>query len=115
MEEHLFWKFEAAMLGLTVLFAVLVVIRQRWLDRIASEKVRRQIEYILELDIREYTGHAPRIAGATHEIARAPDGSVYAALGLEPRPAARLGCCSSRARAAACYSHARAAAPFAAG
>ncbi|MEQ2161785.1 hypothetical protein GOODEAATRI_013066, partial [Goodea atripinnis] len=46
MEEHLFWKFEAAMLALMVVFAVLVVIRQRWLDRLASEKVRRQIESI---------------------------------------------------------------------
>ncbi|XP_027891738.1 protein JTB isoform X1 [Xiphophorus couchianus] len=46
MEDHLFWKFEAAMLALTVVFAVLVVIRQRWLDRLASEKVRRQIESI---------------------------------------------------------------------
>ncbi|KAM9339740.1 protein JTB [Symphorus nematophorus] len=46
MEEHLFWKFEAAMLALTALFAVLVVVRQRWLDRLASEKVRRQIESI---------------------------------------------------------------------
>lgn len=46
MEEHLFWKFEAAMLALTAVFAVLVVIRQRWLDRLASEKVRRQIESI---------------------------------------------------------------------
>lgn len=46
MEEHLFWKFEAATLSLTVVFAVLVVIRQRWLDRLASEKVRRQIESI---------------------------------------------------------------------
>lgn len=46
MEEHLFWKFEAAMLALTALFAVLVVIRQRLLDRLASEKVRRQIESI---------------------------------------------------------------------
>ncbi|XP_053190239.1 protein JTB isoform X3 [Scomber japonicus] len=46
MEEHLFWKFEAAMLALTAFFAVLVVIRQRWLDRLASEKVRRQIESI---------------------------------------------------------------------
>ncbi|XP_073337853.1 protein JTB isoform X1 [Pagrus major] len=46
MEEHLFWKFEAAMLALTALFAILVVIRQRWLDRLASEKVRRQIESI---------------------------------------------------------------------
>lgn len=46
MEEHLFWKFEAAMLGLTTVFAVFVVARQRWLDRLASEKVRRQIESI---------------------------------------------------------------------
>ncbi|XP_072226747.1 protein JTB isoform X1 [Leuresthes tenuis] len=46
MEEHLFWKFEAVMLGLTAVFAVLVVVRQRWLDRLASEKVRRQIESI---------------------------------------------------------------------
>ncbi|XP_066529856.1 protein JTB [Hoplias malabaricus] len=46
MEEHLFWKFEGAMLGLTVVFALLVVARQRSLDRLASEKVRRQIESI---------------------------------------------------------------------
>ncbi|KAM9737289.1 protein JTB isoform 1-T1 [Menidia menidia] len=46
MEEHLFWKFEAAMLALMAVFAVLVVVRQRWLDRLASEKVRRQIESI---------------------------------------------------------------------
>ncbi|KAF3706911.1 Protein JTB Precursor [Channa argus] len=46
MEEHLFWKFEAVMLALTVIFAILVVVRQRWLDRLASEKVRRQIESI---------------------------------------------------------------------
>uniref|UniRef100_A0A665TQJ1 Protein JTB n=1 Tax=Echeneis naucrates TaxID=173247 RepID=A0A665TQJ1_ECHNA len=46
MEEHLFWKFEAVMLALTVVFAILVVVRQRWLDRLASEKVRRQIESI---------------------------------------------------------------------
>lgn len=46
MEEHLFWKFEAAMLALTALFGILVVVRQRWLDRLASEKVRRQIESI---------------------------------------------------------------------
>ncbi|XP_029282014.1 protein JTB [Cottoperca gobio] len=46
LEEHLFWKFEAAMLALTVSFAVVVVVRQRWLDRLASEKVRRQIESI---------------------------------------------------------------------
>uniref|UniRef100_A0A3Q3WX91 Protein JTB n=1 Tax=Mola mola TaxID=94237 RepID=A0A3Q3WX91_MOLML len=46
MEEHRFWKFEAAMLGLTLLFGIVVVFRQRWLDRLASEKVRRQIESI---------------------------------------------------------------------
>ncbi|XP_072532260.1 protein JTB isoform X1 [Salminus brasiliensis] len=46
MEEHLFWKFEGAMLGLTIIFALLVVARQRSLDRQASEKVRRQIESI---------------------------------------------------------------------
>ncbi|XP_007245710.2 protein JTB [Astyanax mexicanus] len=46
MEEHIFWKFEGAMLGLTVIFALLVVARQRSLDRQASEKVRRQIESI---------------------------------------------------------------------
>ncbi|KAF4100421.1 protein JTB [Onychostoma macrolepis] len=46
MEEHLFWKFEGAMLALTVFFAILVVVRQRSLDRQASDKVRRQIESI---------------------------------------------------------------------
>ncbi|XP_061752617.1 protein JTB-like isoform X2 [Nerophis ophidion] len=46
MEEHSFWKFEAAMLAVTSLSAVVVVARQRWLDRLASEKVRRQIESI---------------------------------------------------------------------
>lgn len=46
MEEHLFWKFEGTMLALTVVFAIMVVIRQRSLDRQASDKVRRQIESI---------------------------------------------------------------------
>lgn len=46
MEEHRFWKFEGAMLALTLLFGVLVVARQHWLDRLVSEKVRRQIESI---------------------------------------------------------------------
>ncbi|XP_062343349.1 protein JTB isoform X2 [Osmerus eperlanus] len=46
LEEHLFWKFEGAMLGLTLLSALVVVVRQRSLDRLASEKVRRQIESI---------------------------------------------------------------------
>ncbi|KAJ8273721.1 hypothetical protein GJAV_G00104770 [Gymnothorax javanicus] len=44
MEERIFWKFEGSMIALTVLFALLVVARQRSLDRLASEKVRRQIE-----------------------------------------------------------------------
>ncbi|XP_060713130.1 protein JTB isoform X2 [Tachysurus vachellii] len=46
MEEHLFWKFEGAMLGLTVVFTIVVIGRQRSLDRQAAEKVRRQIESI---------------------------------------------------------------------
>ncbi|XP_077052057.1 protein JTB isoform X2 [Siphateles boraxobius] len=46
MEEHLFWKFEGTMLALTVVFAIVVVVRQRSLDRQASDKVRRQIECI---------------------------------------------------------------------
>ncbi|XP_077362321.1 protein JTB isoform X2 [Festucalex cinctus] len=46
MEEHLFWKFEAAMLSVAALSAILVVLRQHRLDRLASEKVRRQIESI---------------------------------------------------------------------
>ncbi|XP_006008656.1 protein JTB [Latimeria chalumnae] len=45
-EEHLFWKFEGAMVGITILFAILVVVRQRALDGLASEKVRKQIESI---------------------------------------------------------------------
>lgn len=46
VEEHLFWKFEGSMLALTVLFALLVVSRQKTLDRLVSEKVRKQIESI---------------------------------------------------------------------
>lgn len=46
LDEHRFWKFEGVMLGMTVLFALMVVARQRSLDRLASEKVRRQIESI---------------------------------------------------------------------
>ncbi|CAL8299557.1 unnamed protein product [Lota lota] len=46
MEERLFWKFEAVVLGMMVLLALVVVARQRSLDRLASEKVRRQIESI---------------------------------------------------------------------
>ncbi|XP_078064232.1 protein JTB-like [Mustelus asterias] len=46
MEETLFWKFEGTMISLSVIFAALVVLRQRTLDRLASEKVRKQIESI---------------------------------------------------------------------
>ncbi|XP_046883870.1 protein JTB-like isoform X2 [Hypomesus transpacificus] len=45
-EEKLFWKFEGVMMTLTVVFILLVIARQRGLDRLASEKVRRQIESI---------------------------------------------------------------------
>ncbi|XP_061615973.1 protein JTB isoform X4 [Phyllopteryx taeniolatus] len=45
-EERLFWKFEGVVLSVTALSAVSVVLRQRRLDRLASEKVRRQIESI---------------------------------------------------------------------
>ncbi|XP_048366295.1 protein JTB [Sphaerodactylus townsendi] len=46
MEAHTFWKFEGAMIGLAAFFALLVVYRQRMLDRKALEKVRKQIESI---------------------------------------------------------------------
>ncbi|MBN3324284.1 JTB protein, partial [Atractosteus spatula] len=46
MEERRFWRFEGTMVSLTVLFALVVVMRQRALDRLASEKVRKQIESI---------------------------------------------------------------------
>lgn len=46
MEQHLFWKFEGAVIGIALVFACLVIIRQRQLDRRALEKVRKQIESI---------------------------------------------------------------------
>ncbi|KAL8184561.1 UNVERIFIED_CONTAM: hypothetical protein K2H54_020423 [Gekko kuhli] len=46
MEAHAFWKFEGAMIGMAAFFALLVVYRQRMLDRKALEKVRKQIESI---------------------------------------------------------------------
>ncbi|XP_034954559.1 protein JTB [Zootoca vivipara] len=46
MEARIFWKFEGAMLGVAAVFALLVVCRQRMLDRRALEKVRKQIESI---------------------------------------------------------------------
>ena len=46
MEEVVFWRMEGVVLGLMVLLALVVVGRQRSLDRLASEKVRRQIESI---------------------------------------------------------------------
>ncbi|XP_060676778.1 protein JTB [Hemiscyllium ocellatum] len=38
MEETLFWRFEGTMLTLSIIFSVLVIHRQRALDRLASEK-----------------------------------------------------------------------------
>ncbi|XP_036611892.1 protein JTB isoform X2 [Trichosurus vulpecula] len=46
MERHLFWKFEGAVVGVAAVFACLVILRQRSLDRKALEKVRKQIESI---------------------------------------------------------------------
>lgn len=46
MEDEVFWKFEGAMAGVAVMFAVVVIFRQRALDKLASEKVRRQLESI---------------------------------------------------------------------
>ncbi|XP_007525433.1 protein JTB [Erinaceus europaeus] len=46
MEQHLFWKFEGVVVGVALVFACLVIIRQRQLDRKALEKVRKQIESI---------------------------------------------------------------------
>ncbi|KAM5256084.1 protein JTB [Ctenodactylus gundi] len=46
LEQHLFWKFEGAVVGVALVFACLVIIRQRQLDRKALEKVRKQIESI---------------------------------------------------------------------
>ncbi|XP_048212593.1 protein JTB [Perognathus longimembris pacificus] len=46
MEQHLFWKFEGAVVAVALVFACLVIIRQRQLDRKALEKVRKQIESI---------------------------------------------------------------------
>lgn len=46
MEQRLFWKFEGAMVGVALVFACLVILRQRQLDRKALEKVRKQIESI---------------------------------------------------------------------
>lgn len=46
LEQHLFWKFEGIVVGVALVFACLVIIRQRQLDRKALEKVRKQIESI---------------------------------------------------------------------
>uniref|UniRef100_A0A8D0TZU2 Protein JTB n=1 Tax=Sus scrofa TaxID=9823 RepID=A0A8D0TZU2_PIG len=46
MEQHLFWKFEGVVVGVALVFACLVIVRQRQLDRKALEKVRKQIESI---------------------------------------------------------------------
>ncbi|NXV52536.1 JTB protein, partial [Uria aalge] len=46
MEAHIFWRFVGTMMCVAAIFAVLVVCRQRVLDRKALEKVRKQIESI---------------------------------------------------------------------
>lgn len=46
MEAQIFWRFEGTVLGMVAVFALLVVCRQRVLDRKALEKVRKQIESI---------------------------------------------------------------------
>uniref|UniRef100_A0A8B9CLE9 Protein JTB n=1 Tax=Anser brachyrhynchus TaxID=132585 RepID=A0A8B9CLE9_9AVES len=46
MEAHVFWRFVGTMMCVAAVFAVLVVCRQRVLDRKALEKVRKQIESI---------------------------------------------------------------------
>ncbi|XP_021052255.1 protein JTB [Mus pahari] len=46
LEQHLFWKFEGIVVAVALVFACLVIVRQRQLDRKALEKVRKQIESI---------------------------------------------------------------------
>ncbi|NXG72299.1 JTB protein, partial [Baryphthengus martii] len=46
MEARAFWRFVGAATCVAAVFAVLVVCRQRVLDRKALEKVRKQIESI---------------------------------------------------------------------
>ncbi|XP_065510067.1 protein JTB [Caloenas nicobarica] len=46
MEARVFWRFVGSMMCVAAVFAVLVVWRQRVLDRKALEKVRKQIESI---------------------------------------------------------------------
>ncbi|CAN0318658.1 unnamed protein product [Lampetra fluviatilis] len=43
-EERAFWHFEFTVMGLGAALALAVTLRHRRLDRIASDKVRRQIE-----------------------------------------------------------------------
>ncbi|XP_078071534.1 protein JTB-like isoform X2 [Mustelus asterias] len=46
MEELKFWKFEGIVVLVGVIFAIIVMFRQRTLDRRAEQKVRRQLEAI---------------------------------------------------------------------
>uniref|UniRef100_UPI00358E4D94 protein JTB isoform X2 n=1 Tax=Myxine glutinosa TaxID=7769 RepID=UPI00358E4D94 len=46
VEERTFWYFEAAMLSTGLFFTLLVMLRQRQLDRMAADKVRRQFESV---------------------------------------------------------------------
>ncbi|XP_067838298.1 protein JTB-like isoform X2 [Heptranchias perlo] len=43
MEELKFWKFEGVVVLVGVIFAIVVIFRQRTLDRRAEQKVRRQL------------------------------------------------------------------------
>nr|XP_032800813.1 protein JTB-like [Petromyzon marinus] len=43
-EERAFWRFELVVVGVGAVLALAVTLRHRRLDRIASDKVRRQIE-----------------------------------------------------------------------
>ncbi|CAH2327346.1 JTB [Pelobates cultripes] len=46
MEKLVFWRFVASMIAAAVILTIVVVFRQRTLDRNALEKVRKQIESI---------------------------------------------------------------------
>ncbi|XP_038659813.1 protein JTB [Scyliorhinus canicula] len=46
MEELKFWRFEGIVVLVGVIFAIIVLFRQRALDRRAEQKVRRQLESI---------------------------------------------------------------------
>ncbi|KAM4600948.1 protein JTB-like [Polymixia lowei] len=45
-EEWFFWRFEGGVMVLTLVFVLLVLRRQRTLDRLAAEKVQRQVQSV---------------------------------------------------------------------